>query len=158
MDYLRNLIKKIINEAYIKDESVYEIIGKKTGDLFKGNGIEPISNQTIKYSKFFEGDGTLQAFHSAKAYLKKDDYIVGTLKGDYPIGFIKQGKGKLDPANGDMLVFDKENQLIRMSTAKFDVLSPHTIKILDGVILPTQSNDTGKKGDMLVLFFEFPEN
>ena len=66
---LRKVIRKIMESSYIKDRSVYDIIGKKVADIFSGPGINQIGDKTITYAKFFEGGEDFQGYYSAKEYL-----------------------------------------------------------------------------------------
>ena len=155
MNKLKKLIRKLIEESYIKDESVYEILGKKVSDFFDGPGTNRIDNEVIKYAKFFKGDGSFSAFYSAKEYLNSEGYESGSMQRNYPIAFIKKNKLKTD-VRGNTIIDTKYENDRPFIISKFENLTNDNLKNIDGIILPI----TGENGDeksMLVLFFVFPD-
>lgn len=153
---IRKKVRDIMESEYVKDQSKYDIIGKKVGDIFNGPGSNKIRNKIITYAKFFEGGEDFQGYYSAKEYLRFEGYESGSMMRDYPIPFMKQGKTALDNRGNTTIVnkYDEERPLI---ISKFDSLSEENINELDGVIIPSPNKQSMKDGDIYVLFFEFPD-
>lgn len=155
MNKLKKFIRKIIEESYVKNESAYELLGKKVSDFFNGPGTHRIGNQLIKYAKFFQGDGSFSAFYSAKEYLNLEGYESGSMQGNYPIAFIKKNKLKTD-SRGNTIINTQYEFDRPFIITKFNSLTNENLKDIDGVILPVESSENIQKS-MLVLFFVFPD-
>lgn len=154
---LRKAVRKLMQEEYIKDKSIYEIVGKKMGDIFSKNpGINKIRNKIITYAKFFEGGEEFSAYYSAKEYLRMEGYDSGSMMRDYPIPFMKIGKTNVDNRGNTMIItkYEEERPLL---ISKFDALSDESFEEIDGVIIPSPNKNSMRDGDVYVIFFNFPE-
>lgn len=154
---LRKAVRNVMQEEYIKDQSVYEIVGKKMGDIFPFNpGINKIRNKIITYAKFFEGGEEFKAYYSAKEYLRMEGYESGSMMRDYPIPFMKMGKTNVDHRGNTMIVtkYEEDRPLI---ITKYDALSEESFNELDGVIIPAPDKNNMREGNIYVVFFTFPD-
>lgn len=153
---LRNTIRKVFSEEYIKDVTAMDIIGKKVGQVFFGPGTIQLGTKTITYAKLFEGGKDFSAYYSAKEYLRMEGYESGSMYMNFPIGFVLKGKTGLDN-RGNTMVVTKWDELRPLIITKFDALSQEAIDELDGVILPAPGDNTMREGDVFVIFFVFPD-
>lgn len=153
---LREAIRNVFFENYIKDVTAMDIIGKKVGEVFFGPGTSQISDKTITYAKLFEGGTDFSAYYSAKEYLRNEGYESGSMYTNYPIGFMLKGKTKLDN-RGNTLIVTKWEEERPLLTTKYDALSQESFNMLDGVIIPAPGENTMRDGDIFIIFFVFPD-
>lgn len=146
-----------MDQTYIKDQSIYEFVGKKMGDVFPNNpGINKFWDKTITYAKIFEGGEEFKGYYSSKEYLRMEGYESGSMMRDYPIPFMKMGKTSVDN-RGNTLIVTKYEELRPLIITKIDALSQESMAQLDGVILPASDEFTMRDGDICVVFFNFPD-
>jgi len=152
---LRKAVRTIMETTYVNDQSVYEIIGKKVGDLFSSPGVNQIRNKVITYAKVFKGGEDFKGYYSAKEYLRNEGYEAGSMMRNYPIPFMNKGKSKLDNL-GNIIIVTKYEEDRPLIITKFDSFSQENLNEIDGVIIPAAGSDM-REGDIYVLFFEFPD-
>jgi hypothetical protein len=154
---LRKTVRNIVENEYIKDQSIYDIVGKKMGDIFPNNpGINKIRNKIITYAKFFEGGEEFKGYYSSKEYLRMEGYESGSMMRDYPIPFMKMGKTNVDNRGNTIIItkYEEERPLI---ITKYDALSQESFDELDGVIIPSPDQNSMRDGNIYVVFFNFPD-
>jgi hypothetical protein len=148
----------LINEKQYKrllkeEETTYNIIGKKVGEVFYDvSGINMIADKVITYSKFFEKGDDFDAIRNAEEYLKSEGYDKGSMYMDYPIAFMKVGKTGVDDGGSTMLQLSSGEKRPLVIT-KFDRLRRADWENMDGAII----SDDMRKGDVYVIFFNFPD-
>jgi len=154
---IRKTVREIMEQEYIKDQSVYDIVGKKMGDIFPSNpGMNKIRNKTITYAKIFEGGEEFKGYYSSKEYLRNEGYESGSMMRDYPIPFMKMGKTHVDN-RGNTIITTKYEEERPLIITKYDALSPESFAELDGVIIPAPDQNSMREGNIYVVFFNFPD-